>query len=247
MMIDLSEQTVLIIGEIHELAMGVGHTMQQAGAKLIFASPSPIALPNAETLTVTLDDPAALIAQLAQLPALNTVVISPGWFAHQTFLDTSLEDIDAAFQHNFEYPIYIIQAVARHLLQQNTGGSIVVLSSVASLKPFIHTNLAGSSLAALEVVVKMAAVDLGSAGIRVNILAAGWVNSDWSHPLLNEAGKLHIPSDIPLNQAGTPEEVGAACCFLASPLSRYITGAILPVDGGYLLTKSEGKTPYPPA
>lgn len=244
MMIDLSAQTVLIIGGMHDLALGVGRVMQQAGAKIIFASSSPIAIPDAETLTVTLNDPEALTAELAQLPPLNTVVVSPGWFAHQTFLETHPEDIDAAFQHNFEYPIYSIQAVARHMLQHTIGGSIIVLSSIASLKPFIHTNLAGSSLAALEVIIKMAAVDLGPSGIRVNSVAAGWVDSDRSCPLLNDAGHMHIASDIPLNQVGTPAEIGAVCCFLASPLARYITGAVLSVDGGYLLTKSEGKTPY---
>jgi 3-oxoacyl-[acyl-carrier protein] reductase len=90
----------------------------------------------------------------------------------------------------------------------------------------------------------MAAVDLGQHGIRVNIIAAGWLSDERSKPILTEDGQLHTPEDIPLGTIGEPGDVGNLCCFLASPLSRYITGTVIPVDGGFLLTKSSAQTPY---
>ncbi len=251
-MIDLSHQTVLIIGGLNALTTGAASALHQAGARLIVAyqpplpTPDPLtALPMANTLEVTLSDPLVLAEEIAEF-SFQTVLISPGWFAHTPFMQTTPDDIDAALKLNFEYSTYAAQATARRLIEQGDGGSIIFLTSVVSLTPFVHTNLAGSSLAALEVIAKMAAVDLGPYGIKVNLVAAGWVEGEWSRPLLTDAGQMHIETDIPVGSVGSPQSIGDACCFLASSLSDYITGAILPVDGGYLLTKSTGKTPYPP-
>lgn len=255
MSIDLSGQTVLIIGGMHALATGVGQAFQIAGATVLFAYDSQTdaagallqTMPTATAYPVTLRDPQALEAQLASLPPPDTVVVSPGWFAHTPFLDVTEIEIELALAQNIEHCTYAAQAAAKQLIAQGNGGNIIFLSSVASLMPFVHTNLAGSSLAALEVIAKMAAVDLGAHNIRVNIVAAGWLQDDWSQPLLTEAGQLRTESDVPLRRVGTPQTVGEACIFLASPLSDYITGAVLPVDGGYLLTKSEAQSPYPEA
>lgn len=252
-MIDLSNQTVLVIGGLHEVALGVARAFQQVGAAIILASdpaadedqPEPV-LPGATQYDIDLSDPAAVARQVAALPPVQTVVISPAWFQHIPFMAMTAADIDRAVAQNFEQATYLAQAAAKHLLRHKIPGSLIFLSSVASLTPTIQTNMAGSTLAALEVVAKMAAVDLGPHRIRVNIVAAGWVDSAWSQPLLTEAGRLYNERDVPLRRVGQPEEVGEVCCFLASPLARYVTGAILPVDGGYLLTKSEGVTPSPP-
>ena len=251
-MIDLSNQTVLLIGGVNDLMTGVAAAMHQAGAGLVVAYQPPLddpalldALPMADIREVTLRDPAVLAEEIAGL-TFQTALISPGWFAHLPFMEATPEDIDAALQGNFEYATYAAQAVAKRLIAQGSGGTILFLTSVVSLTPWVHTNLAGSSLAALEVVAKMAAVDLAAYGIRVNLVAAGWVEGAWARPLLTEDGKMHIESDIPLGPVGAPRSVGEACCFLASPFAAYITGAILSVDGGFLLTKSAGTTPYPP-
>lgn len=252
---DLSTQTVLVIGGVHEVSAGVARAFHEAGARLILAyePPPPGAdepsaaggLPGeVHRVEVPLRDPAALTAALSAL-TFQTAVISPGWFVHAPFMAATPEAIDAAFAHNLEYATYAAQAAARRLMAQGRGGGILFLTSVAGMMPMVHTNLTGSSLAAVEVIAKMAAVDLAPHGIRVNLVAAGWVEGAWSRPLLTPEGAMHIATDIPAGHVGTPEAVGEACCFLASPQARYITGAVLPVDGGFLLTKSAGKTPYP--
>ena len=251
-MIDLSDQTVLLIGGVNALSMGVAAAMHEAGAGVLVAYQPPLenpdvlnVVPGADVCEVTLHDPAVLAEDMADL-AFQTALISPGWFAHKPFMETTPENIDAALQGNFEYATYAAQAVAKRLIERGEGGTIIFLTSVVSLTPVVHTNLAGSSLAALEVIAKMAAVDLATYGIRVNLVAAGWVEGEWAHPLLTEDGRMHIESDIPLGWVGAPRTVGEACCFLASSFSKYITGAIIPVDGGFMLTKSAGTTPYLP-
>ena len=250
-MINLSGQNALIIGEMNQLAEGVASSLALAGADIFVAHKAGSVPPSWDDLQADLtiqamdfSNPELLTKQMATLPALHTIVINPGWFAHTPFLEATPEDIEHAVTQNYEQATNIIQAAARHFIQHQIPGSIIMLSSVVSLMPFVHTNLAGSTLAALEVVTKMAAVDLGQYGIRVNIVAAGWLDDERSLPLLTENGQLHTPEDIPLRAIGQTQDVGNVCCFLASELSGYITGTVLPVDGGFLLTKSAAQTPY---
>ena len=72
----------------------------------------------------------------------------------------------------------------------------------------------------------------------------GWVEDEWAQPQL-QADRDFIEEGIPLGSIAQPEAVGYVCCFLASPLATYITGAMIPVDGGYSLTQSDGDSPYP--
>ncbi len=242
-MIDLSGNSVLILGSQHDVAAGVVASFQNLGAKVIIGSDTP--KPDTAGISyikTTLDDLLLLADQLAAC-AFDTVIISPGWFEQRPFLDMTAENIDSAFTTNFEHATYAAQAAAKSLITREQSGSIIFISSVAGLMPMVHSNLVGSSLAAIHVVARMAAVDLAPYNIRSNVIAVGWVDDAWSKEMLSETGFMHTPADIPLGNAGSISSVGDACCFLASPLSHYITGAILPVDGGFMLTKSASKSP----
>ena len=245
---DLSNQTVLLMGGLHAVSLGVARAFHQAGARLIIAYEPPLVeveMPPARLCETTLADSHALDETLADL-TFHTVVISPGWFEHAPFMEATPADIDAAFSRNLAEATFAAQAAARRMIAQGAGGVMLFLTSVAAQTPMVHTNLTGSSLAAVEVIAQMAAVDLAPHGIRVNLVSAGWVEGAWSRPFIDAEGEMYNRSDIPAGHIGTPESVGEACCFLASSQARYITGARLPVDGGFLLTKSSAKTPYPP-
>jgi NAD(P)-dependent dehydrogenase (short-subunit alcohol dehydrogenase family) len=72
-------------------------------------------------------------------------------------------------------------------------------------------------------------------GIRVNAIAPGWIETDLTRPLVEDAARsAPILARTPLNRWGVPADVGGAVVFLASDAARFITGAILPIDGGYL-------------
>ena len=224
-MFDFSGQTVLMIGGLSDLAAGVAAVFKEAGADvLVVHSPGSDlepgnAYPEATFVATPLDDPEALVAHLSTF-AFQTAVICPDWFEHARFMDARPEDIDQAYQRNVEHAIYAAQAAAKRLIQQGNGGAMVFLSSVVSKMPMIETNLVGSSLASLEVIATMSAVDLAAYGIRVNVVAAGWIKGSWSAPLLESDGTMKNPADIPVGGLGSTRSVGHACCFLASPLSR---------------------------
>ena len=250
-MFDFSDQTVLMIGGVSDLAAGVAAVFHAAGAQLIVVHDADAdretltTYPEASWMEVTFEDPIALASHLADC-TFQTVVICPGWFEHRPFMATLFSDIEDAYRINFEYATYAAQAAAKHLITLGKGGAIIFLSSVVSKMPMIETNLVGSSLASIEVVATMSAVELAPYDIRVNVVAAGWIEGSWSAPLIGLDGNMQASSDIPAGRRGTAKSVGNACCFLASPLADYITGAVLPVDGGFMLTKSAVQSPYAP-
>jgi NAD(P)-dependent dehydrogenase (short-subunit alcohol dehydrogenase family) len=95
----------------------------------------------------------------------------------------------------------------------------------------------------LQVIAQMAAVDLGPYGITVNIIAMGVTDEGWIPRSLNVGSLTEVQRYIPLTRVGSIDDIGDVCCFLASDQARYITGAIIPVDGGYTLTKAGAGTP----
>ena len=248
-MFDLSNQTVLMIGGLSDLASNVATAFEEAGTEILVvyhSTSDPNLLkgyPDGTYVETSLDDPIELASTLANY-AFHTVVICPGWFQHCTFLDSSIADIENAYRINFEQATYAAQSAAKRLIELGEGGVILFLSSVVSKMPMVETNLVGSSLASLEVIATMAAVDLAPYGIRVNVVAAGWLDNSWSVPLFGAEGKMKEPADIPLEKAGSAAAVGNACCYLASSMADYVTGVVLPVDGGFMLTKSAVQSPY---
>jgi len=247
-MIDLSNKTILVIGGIHDLALGVAQTLQSAGAEIILAvHQDQLVAPqlHARVQPVTLHDPIQLSQQIQAMGKLDGAILSPSWFNFNSFLDTTAADWDTALAQNFENMTYAAQAIARHLIAQGKGGRLIFLSSVASIMPLVETSIVGTSLTALWALAKMAAVDLGPHGITVNVVAGGWIEAEWTKPYLHPTGRSYIQEGIPLGRIGIPQDIGNLCCFLVSDLAAYITGAIIPVDGGYLLTPAEqGLSPY---
>ena len=219
-MIDLTGQTIYLSGGPPALADGIAAQLRRAGA----------AVQHSDSLDA--------------VDSLDALIILPDWHQIGAFVDSTPADWDAALAANTERAILLAQDGARRMADR--GGAIVFVSSVAVHLPLVHTSAYGASLAALHPVAKMAAVTCGAAGIRVNTVALGWVESEWTAPYLRDAAaRAYIEAGIPLGYVADPAAVGEVCCFLVSPLARSITGALLTVDGGYSLTRSEGESPYP--
>ena len=115
------------------------------------------------------------------------------------------------------------------------GGAIVAVSTIGShsVQPEVAPYCA--SKAALEVLVRCLAYELGSRGIRVNAVAPGLVATDMSRALWQGEQEEHEAGLLPLGRLGRPEDIAAAICFLLSPASAWTTGQVLDVDGGRLL------------
>jgi 3-oxoacyl-[acyl-carrier protein] reductase len=117
------------------------------------------------------------------------------------------------------------------IMKEQKYGRIVNVSSVTGpLVSNAGSGAYGAAKGAMDGMMRAAAIESGLDGITVNGVAPGWIETGSSLPEELEAAKY-----TPLGRAGTPEEVAAAVCFLASPEASYITGQILVVDGGNIL------------
>ncbi|MBE0690520.1 MAG: SDR family oxidoreductase, partial [Anaerolineae bacterium] len=240
-MIDLAGKHALIAGGLGHVTQGVAQTMAQAGAVITTARDTgdpAQGWPDAHALSF--DDPVMLREQLRALDPFDVVIISPAAIFYKLFLDTTDADWDRAISDNFERAVWTAQAAAHTLIERQRPGSIIFLSSVAAQMPFAHMSALGASLGALRALAKMAAVDLAPHDITVNVIECGWTEHEANQPYLSPEGRTHVEAGTPTGRIVTAEEIGHACCFLASDLARSITGAILTIDGGYTLTRSDG-------
>lgn len=252
-MIDLNGKTAALVGTVSELSIGIAQTLSESGAHILFLHPSDAAGRLSGDLRVTgmnaalrpidFASPETLAESLETVAAPDIVVLCPGHFQPAEFLDTRPTDWDAAIEANYERTTFAAQALARCMINEGKGGSMIFLSSVMALMPFIQASLIGTTLTAQWALARMAAVDLAPHKIRVNVVAAGWIEDDWTQPYLH--GRAQIADSIPLGRIGTPREIGHLVAFLASDMASYITGAVIPADGGYMITRSDGDSPFP--
>mgnify|MGYP005844386901 CR=1 FL=1 len=253
-MIDLNGKTAALVGAVSHLSIGIAGTLREAGADILFLHPntdtqrlssdSRITAIDAALRPLDFTAPETLAESLETVAAPDIVVLSPGHFQPADFLDTRPADWDAALTANFEQTTFAAQALARRMISKGAGGSMIFLSSVMALMPFMQASLIGTTLSAQWALARMAAVDLAPHRIRVNVVAVGWVEDDWTRPYLHSAGQ--ITAGIPAGRIGSPRDIGGLVAFLASDLAGYITGAVIPVDGGYMITRSDGDSPFPP-
>jgi len=244
---DLHTKTFLIAGALDALAYGIGMALTDADAHVIYACPRDLLPADAPPYVTALDwgNPAAVGPQIGALEPLDGVVFCPGWMGSGSILDSTPADWEAALTHNYEGILWTAQAAARGMVARRHGGRLIFVSSVASLMPLAGMGVMGTTLTALWALVKMMAVDLGAHGITANVVAAGLIARDAPGDEISRS-QDHIAAGTPAGRLASPDDIGAAVRFLASPEAAYVTGAILPVDGGYTLTRSAGSSALTP-
>jgi meso-butanediol dehydrogenase / (S,S)-butanediol dehydrogenase / diacetyl reductase len=141
---------------------------------------------------------------------------------------------------NLTGPRNVSETALPHLVER--GGAIVNISSVSAFVAHRDGVAYAASKAGLVMLTKSLALDYGPRGVRVNAVCPGWVRTEMGDESMDEiAAAREITRDeayrmtsrhVPLRREGTPEEIAAACLFLASAEASFVTGTILVVDGG---------------
>lgn len=133
---------------------------------------------------------------------------------------------------NLLAPLLVSQVANEVMQKQDSGGSIVNVSSVSGRRPSPGTAAYGAAKAGLDNLTSSLAVEWAPK-VRVNALAVGMVRTEQSHLHYgSEAGIEAVARTVPLGRLASPDEVGACAVFLASPLASYVSGATLVVHGG---------------
>jgi len=187
------------------------------------------------------DDVAALVAgAVDQFGRLDCAVNNAGIEGTiAPFADQPESNYDTIMKVNAKGTYLCLQAEIRHMLQAG-GGAIVNLSSVAGLIGFPGLSPYVASKHAVIGMTKNAALEYGKAGIRVNAVCPGGIDTRMLDSLANQAtdgaqtsSQMMDPLH-PLGRIGTPEEVANLIVWLCSPEASFMLGAIIPVDGGFV-------------
>ena len=139
---------------------------------------------------------------------------------------------DEIMEINLKSCFNTVKAAFRPLMKQRSG-SIINMSSVVGIKGNMGQANYAASKAGIIGFSKSVAIELGSRGIRCNVVAPGFIETEMT-AVLDEKVVQTWRDAIPLKRGGSPEDVANACVFLASDTSTYITGQVLQVNGGLL-------------
>eukprot|EP00092_Neocalanus_flemingeri_P032384 GFUD01035209.1.p1 GENE.GFUD01035209.1~~GFUD01035209.1.p1 ORF type:complete len:245 (-),score=77.03 GFUD01035209.1:73-807(-) len=241
---DFRGKRYLVTGVGAGIGRGVAKQLVQLGAEVWGVSRTKANLeslqeecPAVQTVHLDLTDWEATKAALEPLPAMDGLVNNAAVAVVAPFLEVKPEDFDLLFNANVKQVINVSQIVAKKMISAGKPGSIVNVSSQASQAALAdHTVYCGTK-GALDMITKVAALELGPNNIRVNAVnptvtmtAMGKVG--WSDPA--KAGPML--AKIPLGRFAEVEDVVNCILFLLSQKAGMVNGVTLPVDGGFLAT-----------
>ena len=177
---------------------------------------------------------AAVRQILADFGNITILVNNAGITRDALILGMKESDFDAVINTNLKGTFNMTQACYRPFMKQKYG-KIINLSSVSGqLGTAGQANYAASK-AGVVALTKVTARELASRGVTCNAIAPGFIATDMTKAISEEATAGYLKS-IPLGRAGTPEDVANLAAFLASPESDYVTGTVIRVDGGLAIS-----------
>ena len=175
----------------------------------------------------------AVDAVVATYGRIDILVNNAGLGANHDALDVSEADWDEMMAVNLKGVFFASQAVGRHMVDRGYG-RIVNLSSQAGLVGIRRHAVYSASKGGVNLLTKVLALEWAPHGVTVNAIAPTWIYTPGTAERLDDPTFLgEVLARIPIGRVGTSADVAAAVVFLSSRASGLITGAILPVDGGW--------------
>ncbi len=164
---------------------------------------------------------------------IDILVNNAGINLKKEFTDVTDEDFQRIILTNVNSVFSLSREVVKRMIEKG-GGSIINISSMASQYGLPKVIAYTASKAAIEGMTRAMAVELSPKGIRVNCIAPGFIATEMSAKALNNdpERKQKVMSRTPMGFLGEPADIGDAALFLATEGAKYITGVVLPVDGG---------------
>jgi NAD(P)-dependent dehydrogenase (short-subunit alcohol dehydrogenase family) len=233
---------VLVVGGTSGIGAGIAAGFVRCGARVqvtgasaadVDAAASDATLAGAQRAILDVRDAQAVQACVGALPQLDVLVNCAGILRRGSELDPAVfaEVIDVNLNGTLR-----TCAAARDKLRDSCGAII----NTASMLSFFGGGLVpgySASKGGVAQLTKSLAIAYAADRIRVNAIAPGWIATRLTNALQTDPARSQpILARTPLGRWGRPEDVAGAALFLASPAAAFITGVVLPVDGGYLIT-----------
>jgi len=241
-MVDLTGKIAVVTGAGRGIGRAISRALARCGATVV---PADVVAPAdgpgdtapgrvLDTVVMNVTDAASVEAAFAGVLArhgrIDILVNNAGITRDQLLMRMKREDWDRVLEVNLTGAFICTQAVLRPMMKQREGRIIGISSVVGQMGNAGQSNYAASK-AGLIGFSKSLAREVASRNVTVNVVAPGLIDTDMTRALPQEV-QAEWQSKVPLGRFGTPEDVAAAVCFLASAEAAYITGQVLAVNGG---------------
>ena len=246
MHIDLTGKVALVTGSTRGIGRAIAETLARCGAKVAIVGRDPAKADavaaqiggESRGFACDISDPAAITALIGAVEAsfghLDILVNNAGITKDNLMLRMKDEDWDAVLDTNLRSAFVAIRAAQRGMMKRRWGRIINIASVVGLIGNAGQANYAASK-AGLIGLSKSVAKELSSRNILCNVVAPGFIRTDMTDAMSPEAVKA-LSAQIPLDRLGSPQDVAGVVAFLASDHAGYITGQVLTVDGGMVMS-----------
>jgi len=241
---DLSGKYALVTGAGRGIGEACARSLALAGAEVVLTARSANQLEYVRDEITSSGGKASIhiadllklesIQELNKLGPFNILVNNAGNNIPEHFCDVTEENFDKVMLLNLKSAFFVAQAVAQGMIETGIRGSIIHISSQMGIVGGKKRTVYCASKHAIEGLSKSMALDLAENGIRVNTVCPTFVETELTRPFMAEKEfKDYVLSRIPLGHVGQTEDVADAVLFLASDMSKMVTGSAIKVDGGW--------------
>lgn len=227
-------RVVLVTGGNRGIGLAIAQKFKAAGDTVVVTSRSGETVAGLNVIKCDVSDSASVEKAFDELeekfgPA-EVVIANAGITRDGLVIRMSDSDIEDVINTNLFGAIRVARRASKAMMKARTGRIIFISSVVGLMGSAGQVNYAASK-AGLVGAARSLARELGSRGITTNVIAPGFVDTDMTAELSQER-RQEIVANVPLGRYASPAEVADVVEFIASPQAAYITGAVIPVDGG---------------
>lgn len=229
-----SPSIALVTGGNRGIGLAIAQRLKQAGHRVVitYRSGTPPEGFDAVVMDVTSSESvdAAFVTIESEIGQPEIIVANAGITKDTLVMRMSDEDFESVINANLTGAFRVSKRATKGLLKLKRGRLIFIGSVVGGVGAAGQVNYAASKSGLLGLA-RSFARELGSRGITANVIAPGFVETDMTSTL-DEKRRADIAAQVPLGRFSTAEEIADVVTFIASPQASYITGALIPVDGG---------------